>query len=254
MVTLHESHVAWAELRAGAVSDRARRRARRASTTRPGRAAATSTTGGSARRAGRGRAGRCDEHAVAGSLADAGRGRARRAEPRARGDPGRRGGAGRRAGRLGGARGAGAGGRRLRLVVLVHMPLGGRRDADGRDRASGRCSRPPRPWSRPAGGPATGCSSATPCRPSGCTWPQPGVDPAAAGAGYAAGRRAAVRRRGHPGQGPRRAARGAGRGRRPAWRCALRRQPWTATRRTSPGCRAGRRAPASATGSGSPGR
>ena len=102
----------------------ARRRARPGSTTRPGRAAATSTTGGS-----------CDglralgwavrEHAVAGAwpqpdaaaLARAGRAVARRAR--------RRRGAGRRPGRVRGRRRCSCRRRRrLRLVVLVHMPLG----------------------------------------------------------------------------------------------------------------------------------
>ena len=47
-VTLHESHVAWAELRASAVTQRARRRPGRHRRSRPGRAAATPTTDGSA--------------------------------------------------------------------------------------------------------------------------------------------------------------------------------------------------------------
>ena len=62
--------------------------------------------------------------------------------------------------------------RRLRLVVLVHMPLGHRpRRRARRRRGSAPSSRQPRPSSRPAPGPGAGCSSCTRCRPSGCTSP-----------------------------------------------------------------------------------
>ena len=56
---------------------------------------------------------------------------------------------------------------RLRLVVLVHMPLG-----DDAERAGAGA---PRPGGRrrPASGPGGGCSTCTGCRPSGSTSPRP---------------------------------------------------------------------------------
>ena len=100
--------------------------------------------------------------------------------------------------------------RRLRLVVLVHMPLGHRPpdDADA-SRGSARSSRPPPRSSRPARGPGAGCSSCTRCPPTGCTSPSPASTPPT-GARDRGRRRAALRRRGDVRQGPRRAARRAG--------------------------------------------
>ena len=105
--------------------------------------------------------------------------------------------------------------RRLRLVVLVHMPLG--RRAAGHRRRRGA----PEPRARGArrrgrGGRdqrvdrAAGCSDRYPLPPDRCTSPSPGVDPRRPGAAAPGRRRAALRRRGHPAQGPRRAGRGAG--------------------------------------------
>ena len=70
--------------------------------------------------------------------------------------------------------------RRLRLVVLVHMPLGHRPADDEAGDArcgSARSSRPPLPSSRPARGPGAGCSSCTRCPPTGCTSPSPASTP-----------------------------------------------------------------------------
>ena len=70
--------------------------------------------------------------------------------------------------------------RRLRLVVLVHMPLGHRPADDGPTtpgRGNARSSRPPPPSSRPARGPGVGCSSCTRCPPTGCTSPSPASTP-----------------------------------------------------------------------------
>ena len=76
--------------------------------------------------------------------------------------------------------------RRLRQVVLVHMPLGDRRRARPRARARG-----PRGGDRrrhdqrlDAG---AGWGSCTRCRPTGCTWPSPASTPAALAPGSAAG-------------------------------------------------------------------
>ena len=80
--------------------------------------------------------------------------------------------------------------RRLRLVVLVHMPLGHRPADDGADepaRGSARSSRPPLPSSRRARGPGAGCSSCTRCPPTGCTSPSPVSTPPTLATGTATG-------------------------------------------------------------------
>ncbi len=120
--------------------------------------------------------------------------------------------AGRRAGRLGGPRRAACPqSRRLRLVVLVHMPLGQRGDRRRRRTdAECACCRPPPRWSPRASGPGRGCCDRY------AAGPRPGARRRArrrlgrAARRHATRRRAALRRRGDAGQGPRRAGRGAG--------------------------------------------
>ena len=80
--------------------------------------------------------------------------------------------------------------RRLRLVVLVHMPLGHRPADDEADDArtrSARSSRRPPPSSRPARGPGAGCWSCTRCPPTACTSPSPVSTPPTSAPGTAAG-------------------------------------------------------------------
>ena len=62
---------------------------------------------------------------------------------------------------------------RLRLVVLVHMPLGRPTSASGK----APCSRLPRPSSPPAPGPGGPCWSSTPCRATASTSPSRGSIP-----------------------------------------------------------------------------
>ncbi len=97
--------------------------------------------------------------------------------------------------------------RRLRLVVLVHMPLG---DAAGGEAARSR----EREACGGRGGrhdqrvdPAPAARSSTRCRPTASTSPSPASTPPALGAGDRGRRRAALRRGGDARQGPRRAAR-----------------------------------------------
>ena len=81
--------------------------------------------------------------------------------------------------------------RRLRLVVLVHMPLGQppaeitERTTPGR--ANARSSPPPLPSSRPARGPGVGCSSCTSCTADRVHVAEPAVDAADLATGSAAG-------------------------------------------------------------------
>ena len=77
--------------------------------------------------------------------------------------------------------------RRLRLVVLVHMPLGDRPRMTRRSRGSARSCRPPPPSSRPAPGAGAGCSSSTGCPPTGCMSPSPASDAADLATGTATG-------------------------------------------------------------------
>ena len=87
---------------------------------------------------------------------------------------------------------------RLRLVVLVHMPLGdrppmtGRRGPDAGRRGPLECRR--RRHDERVG-PAAGCWSCTGCRPSGCTSPSPAVDAADLAPGTAAAGRCSASRR-----------------------------------------------------------
>ena len=112
--------------------------------------------------------------------------------------------------------------RRLRLVVLVHMPLGDRQPARG---AAVRVLRRPPRSSRPARGPGAGWWSSTRCRRDRVHVAEPGVDPAELAPGTAAGGAllcvAAVIAR----QGPRRAARRARDGDGPVLALRVRRQP-----------------------------
>ena len=85
---------------------------------------------------------------------------------------------------------------RLRLVVLVHMPLGDRpRDDDARRRERAALAPPPRS-SRRAPGPGAGCSSSRAAAATGCTSPSPGADAADRRERNRGRRRAAVRRGG----------------------------------------------------------
>ena len=87
---------------------------------------------------------------------------------------------------------------RLRLVVLVHMPLGDRPPDDGAEEArtrEGAVSRVPPPSSRRARGPGAGCWSCTGCRPSACTWRnRPSTQPSSRQGTAEAGRCCASRR------------------------------------------------------------
>ena len=114
-----------------------------------------------------------------------------------------------------------------------------------------RARRGARRSSPPAAGPGAGCSTRTRCRRRRVHVAQPGVDRADPAPGTPSGRRAAVRRGGHPGQGARRAAAALATSRtcRGAASCvgSLDRDPgFVASAR-----RAGQRRPASPTGCGS---
>ena len=129
--------------------------------------------------------------------------RAGRAGRRAGGAARRRGGAARRAGRLGRAGGAGAG-----------RPAGCGwwcwctcrwATTDARS-ASGACAAAAARWSPPARGPGGGCSTGYGLPADRVHVATPGVDPAPLAPGIGGRHAAALRRRGHPAQGPRRAA------------------------------------------------
>ena len=145
--------------------------------------------------------------------------------------------------------------RRLRLVVLVHMPLGVGADAAARAARARGCCRgavavvTTSEWTATVAGRAV-----RRCAPDRVHVAQPGRRRRRACGRHAGGRRAALRRRRHAGQGPRRAGRGAGRGRRPAVALRLRRGARPATRLRRPAPRPGRGRRHRATGSASPAR
>ena len=118
--------------------------------------------------------------------------------------------------------------RRLRQVVLVHMPLGHRpptaRPARS-GRASARCSRRRPRSSRPAPGPGAGWAELYALPADRVHVAEPGVDAGRARAGDRGRRRAAVRRGGDARQGPRRAARRARDGDGPVVALRVRGQP-----------------------------
>ena len=140
-----------------------------------------------------------------------------------------------------GRRGLLADGGRLRLVPLVHMPFEtpGERELLAAAPAVVTTSDWTRRWLR----------STTGSTPTGCTSRVPGVDVADPVPGHRRGRRAALRRRGAAGQGPRRAA-GRPRQRSPTSTGAARWSGrWTSTPTSSTSCARRPRTPASPTGS-----
>ena len=146
--------------------------------------------------------------------------------------------------------------RRLRLVVLVHMPLGdaapGRAGAPGEGAALS--ARRPRS-SRPASGPGAGCSSATRSARPQVHVAEPGVDAAELGDRDRDRRRAALRRGGDAR--PRVTTCCSRRWptvARPAVALRLRRRARPRPGASSSGCAGRRRRPGSPTGSASPGR
>ena len=218
----------------------ARRRARTASTTRPGRAAATSTTGGSAtgspRSAGRCTSTPCRAPGRGPTRRVAGPGRRRAAaSPTARSccstgwspRPPRRCWCRRR---------AGCGWSCWCTCRWASATPRRRRRAGGRGARGRRRGRHDQRLDPPHG-----CSSCTRCRGDRVHVAEPGADAAGLAPGTATRRRAALRRRGDPRQGPRRAARRARDDRRArpgtaaAWAASI------ATRRSSRACGAARR-------------
>ena len=158
----------------------------------------------------------------------------------------------RRAGRLGGPGGGDPGGG----PAAVRCPAA---HAAGRGLAPGPAARTRRALDRRGDrhhqpvDPATGCSSTTRLSGDRVHVAEPGMRPRTRWPpGTTSGRRAALRRRRHPGQGARRPGRRAGPGRRPAVALHLRRFARPATRASSIACPPRREAPASRDGSASP--
>ncbi len=172
------------------------------------------------------------EHAVPGAWPRPDAGRPRRAGPGGRRGPGRQRAARGRADRVGGGRGAGAQcSSRVRLVVLVHMPLGPEeREVLESARAVLTTSAWTRGWLVEHRG----------LRAERLHVAEPGCRGGGSGAGHAHRRRAALRRGGHPAQGPRGAAVGARDRHGPALAVHPRRLAGTGSRLRRPGPGAGR--------------
>ena len=146
--------------------------------------------------------------------------------------------------------------RRLRQVVLVHMPLGHRPPDDDRSRAraSARSSRRPRPSSRPAPGRGAGCAELYALPADAGARGRARRRRRRPGARDRGRRRAALRRGGDARQGPRRAARRARDGGGPVVALRLRGQPGPGPRRSPTACAAARATAGWATACASRGR